>query len=522
MTSKMFKNVRVYWLAFVVYWGIFLFGYSGGIAAGVVNNPYFIQQFNLLNADGTRNINKYNTVASDVVSVLQAGAMVGALGSAPLSAKFGRKYTLFGFNLIFIFGVILCTIADGSSTGLAKIYAGRVISGIGIGAMSAVAPSFVSECAPKSVRGRITGCFQVALTLGLMLTFFVNYGVSIHIVQGFKIWRIPFGIQLLPSGVMALGLLTVNESPRFLASIGQSKQALQNLAFLRREPVTSEAVVREMAEIEAAIREEGKFQGRREAWKEAFLGKGNFPRFVIGFTIFLLQQWGGQNSVNHYAPQIFASIGYTGTKNSLLASGVYGIMKVFSTAGFVFFGIESLGRKRPLLVSALGMGTCFFIIGAILKTLPPSTTNVVSPAPGSRAMAAMLYLHVCFYSMGWGPVPWVYAGDIFPTRTRHHAFALISAWQSLWNFVVTKQTPQMSTNLGYKLFLMFGAVNIGAMAMFSLIIPETKGRSLEEMDVLFGSVTAEQRDARIKIEQKELGDRTVHQESVPEVNYDKV
>ncbi|KAJ7582017.1 general substrate transporter [Mycena floridula] len=506
-STDTFKNLRVYWLAFVVYWGIFLFGYDTGIAGGVVANPYFLQQFGLLDATGAKDVKKSNAVSSNVVSVLQAGAFFGALGSAPLSAKFGRKYTLLAFSLIFLVGAILTTIADGGSKGLAEIYAGRVISGFGIGAISAVAPSFVSECSPKAVRGRITGCFQIMVALGVMTSFFINYGVGIHIPKGVNVWRIPFGMQLVPAGIMAFGLLTVKESPRFLASVGKTEQALKNLAFLRKEPLTSESVLHEMAEIEAAIKEE------REAraglgWREAFFGKGNFPRFAIAFIIFLLQQWAGQNSVNYYAPQIFASIGYVGTKNSLLASGVYGVMKVASTIAFISVGIETLGRKKSLFISAMGMGTFFFIIGAILKTHPPPAVDAnhapPSPSPASRAMAAMLYLYVCFYSMGWGPVPWVYVSDIFPTRTRHYGLAVASASQWLWNFVLSKQTPQMVTNLGYKLFLMFATVNIGAMGLFSLLIPETQGRSLEEMDIIFGSVTAEERNARIKIEEKEL------------------
>jgi len=174
-------------------------------------------------------------------------------------------------------------------------------------------------------------------------------------------------------------------------------------------------------------------------WKEAFFGKGNFIRFVIAFVIFLLQQWSGQNSVGYYAPQIFASIGYTGKRNSLLASGVYGIIKLVATTIFIFFGVETLGRRWSLFISALGMGTLFFIIGAILKTHPPPATNSSgagagsSPNSASQGMAAMLYIYVVFYSMGWGPLPWVYVSDIFPTRTRHYGMALASASQWLWS-----------------------------------------------------------------------------------------
>jgi len=217
---------------------------------------------------------------------------------------------------------------------------------------------------------------------------------------------------------------------------------------------------------------------------------------VIAIVIFMLQQWSGQNSVGYYAPLIFSSIGYTGTSNSLLASGIYGIVKLVATAIFVFFLVDSLGRKASLFISAMGMGILFFIIGALLKVFPPPA-NATTPPPPSKAMAAMLYIYVCFYSLGWGPLPWVYVADIFPTRTRHYGLATASASQWLFNFVLSKVTPDLVTDLGYKIFLMFGTINIAGMAVFTLLIPETKGRSLEEMDIIFGSVKEDQRQADI-------------------------
>ncbi|KAJ3755463.1 general substrate transporter [Lentinula raphanica] len=450
-------------------------------SGGIVANLYFQQKFGLADSSGHVNTEKTNAVLANVVSVLQAGALLGALISAPISAKYGRKWPLLGYAVIFIIGAIITTIADG----LAEIYTGRVISGFGIGAISAVSLAFVSECSPKEVRGRITGLFQVMAAVGVMTSYFINFGVGIHVHNNPKIWQIPFGFQLIPAGTMALGLLTVKESPRYLASIGHTKQALQNLAYFRHSSVQSELVILEMAEIEAAIQEE---HDAREGLglKEAFLSKGNAGRFMIAFTIFVLQQWSGQNSVNYFAPQTFASIGFTGTKNSLLVSGIYGILKFISTAAFVAFGVETLGRRWSLFISAMGMGILFFIVGAILKTHPVSNTNTASsssPSSAGQAMAAMLYLYVCFYSMGWGPLPWVYISDIFPTRTRHYGLAVGSGSQWLWNFVASKQTPIMKEQLGYKLFFLFGTINIGAMATFSLLIPETKSKSLEEMDM---------------------------------------
>lgn len=173
-------------------------------------------------------------------------------------------------------------------------------------------------------------------------------------------------------------------------------------------------------------------------------------------------------------------------------------MKVVATAIFVFCLVESMGRKLSLAISALGMGTLFYIIGAVLKTHPPPTTTTANPPVASKAMAALLYIYVAFYSMGWGPLPWVYVADIFPTRTRHYGVALGSASQWLWNFVVSRVTPNIVTKLGWKIFIMFATINIGAMFTFSLLIPETKGRSLEEMDIIFGAVKLEERQKYIE------------------------
>ncbi|KAJ2925781.1 hypothetical protein H1R20_g11310, partial [Candolleomyces eurysporus] len=495
-TSKdgLFRNIRVYWLAFIVYWGIVLFGYDTGVGGGVVSANYFLQTFGLVDENGAKDQKKLDNVSSNVVAVLQAGAFFGALSSAPVSSRIGRKFTLFAFTVIFSVGAILTTIANGPPHGLPLIYSGRVLAGYGIGAISAVAPAL----------------WQVAI--GVMISYFVNYAIGVHVPSGVNVWRIPFGFQLVPAGIMVFGLLTVRESPRWLASVGRQEEALNNLAYLRRTNTSDSEVLAEMAEIQAAIEEENAARAGVN-WKEAFFGKGNFVRFFIAFFIFVLQQWAGQNSVNYYAPQIFASIGYVSRKNSLLASGVYGIIKVVATAIFIFFGVETLGRKLSLFISAIGMGSLFFIIGAILKTHPPPSTNPnvapPAPSPAAQAMAGMLYIYVCFYSMGWGPLPWVYVSDIFPTRTRHYGLATASASQWLWNFVVSKVTPSMLTSLRYKIFFMFGAVNIGAMGLFSLLIPETKGRSLEEMDIIFGAISAEERNANIE-RQKALDHHDAH------------
>jgi len=211
---------------------------------------------------------------------------------------------------------------------------------------------------------------------------------------------------------------------------------------------------------------------------------------------------------SYYAPQIFTAIGYTGQKNSLFASGIYGIAKVVAAILFICFGIETLGRKGPLFISSIGMGTLFIIIGMLLKKFPPPIVapNVEPPPPPpvSEIMAGLLYIYVCFYAMGWGPLPFVYVADIFPTSTRHYGLALASASNWIWDFVTTRVTPDLITSLGYNVFLMFGILNIVALGGFALFLPETKGRSLEEMDIIFGSISAEQRQSDIEKHERGL------------------
>ncbi|PAV16773.1 general substrate transporter [Pyrrhoderma noxium] len=515
MELKPLKNIRTYYLAFVVYWGAILFGYDTGIAGGVIEQTAFKEHF--LNNENQVNQEGATDITGNIVAVLQAGAFFGALGSASISQRIGRKYTLAFFTLIFIVGAILQTISGSGGRGLGYIYSGRIIAGIGIGAISAVAPAFVSECSPKNVRGRITGLFQILVVIGVMISYFVNFGISQHNPVGPRVWQIPFGLQLVPAMMMFISVFTIKESPRWLASKGKISEAYENLAYLRRG--TLESVNDEMIEIIAAVDEEKESReglNNRNAFYEAFFGKGNLIRFIIAFVIFLGQQLTGQNTINYYGPQIFESIGYEGVTNSLLASGIYGVIKVIATIIFVNLLVDSLGRRFSLALSSFGMGTLFFIVGALLKTHPPPTTDSKTdgtgpgPESSSKVMAALLYLYVAFFSMGWGPLPWIYSADIFPTRTRHYGMSVASASQWLWNFVITRVTPNLVRALGWKIFVLYGSLNIALLFPFSLWIPETKGRGLEEMDVIFGAIPKDQHEA--KLAESEQAISNLHQD----------
>lgn len=197
-------------------------------------------------------------------------------------------------------------------------------------------------------------------------------------------------------------------------------------------------------------------------------------------------------SIGYYAPQIFQTIGVSKNNASLFATGIYGTVKVVTTGIFLIVGIDFIGRKKSLMAGAAWMATMMFIIGAVLATNPPDPSSG-SVSQASIAMVAMIYLYVIGYSASWGPVPWVYLSEIFPTRLRAYGVGMGAATQWLFNFVITKVTPEAINHIGWKTFLMFGIFCV-CMGIFSFFfIKETKGLSLEEIDICFGDVSAEQR-----------------------------
>ncbi|BEI86383.1 hypothetical protein CcaverHIS002_0606700 [Cutaneotrichosporon cavernicola] len=484
-----FQHSRAYIMAAIGFMGIFLFGYDAGLGAGVLALPTFQNEFGLADANG-KPVPNLETLQGNIVSILQGGAFFGALFGAPVEDRLGRKKALMIGSVIFMIGGIIQTAAFSS---LDQVYVGRFVAGFGVGAMSTVCPTYASEIAPKEIRGRITGLFQIVVVIGVAFSFWINYGVSfMDASAGAMQWRIPIGFQIVPVGIMMLLLPFLRESPRWLAIKHRDEEALTSLAWIRKASEDDPAVRLEMAEITASIKEsEAATSGA--SWREVFR-KGNRFRFLIAFVMFTLQQWSGQNSISYYAPIIFKSIGLRGPHTGLLASGIYGLVKIAATSIFIFFGVERFGRKKPLLVGIFMMSGFLWIIGAIFNTNEPDP-NATSPSQASIAMAAMIYLYVIPYCFSVGPLPWVICSEIFNNRTRHYGLMITAMSQWLWNFAVSMATPHMVKKLPHGgIFFFFAAINIISFLLALFFLPETKGVSLEAMDIIFGLVTAEERE----------------------------
>lgn len=216
-------------------------------------------------------------------------------------------------------------------------------------------------------------------------------------------------IQLIPGGLMFIGLFFLKESPRWLMRQGRYEEAHASLAYIRNEPQDNEEVLKEFSEIRASLEEElAATEG--VTWKEA-ISKSNRYRFFLAFCLMFWQQFSGTNSIGYYAPQIFQTVGVSSTNTSLFATGVYGSVKVVMTLIFLLVGIDFIGRKKALIGGGIWMSAMMIIIGAVLATNPPNTkSDVVSPA--SIAMIVLIYLYVIGYSASWGPTPWVYVSEV--------------------------------------------------------------------------------------------------------------
>jgi sugar porter (SP) family MFS transporter len=345
-------------------------------------------------------------ISSNVVSLLTAGCFFGSIFAAYINDRLGRRYSLMIFCMVFLVGA---AIQVGAHHEIGMIYGGRVIAGLGIGGMSSITPVFVSENCPPAIRGRVAGLFQEFLVIGSTFAYWLDYGVSLHVPEGTSQWRIPVAIQLVPGGLMFVGLFFLKESPRWLMKKGRSEEALNSLAYIRNDSETSEEVVKEFAEITAAIQEENAAT-EGMTWKEC-LKPTNRYRFFLAFVLMFWQQFSGTNSIGYYAPQIFASVGLSKTNSSLFATGIYGTVKVVATAIFLIIGIDRWGRKKSLIGGAAWMASMMFIIGAVLATHPPNA-KATSVSSASIAMVTMIYLYVIGYSASWGPTPWVYLGEV--------------------------------------------------------------------------------------------------------------
>ncbi|CAE6416483.1 unnamed protein product [Rhizoctonia solani] len=357
--------------------------------------------------------------------------------------------------------------------------------------------------------------------------------VEFHSAQ----WRVPMGLQLLPGVIFTVLMIGVCESPRWLASKGRKEEAIRTLAWLRcvdmnkspspqdsdsqvggkekqdeqpqsavttlsrnMEPATPDqrpalrspevvAIHEEYAGIQAQLDE------TRGASYRELVSRVNLKRVMVSTYVAVFHIWIFHTGILYYAPTVFKNIGFSDTRSALLASGVFGAVKFVSTILALAFTVNRWGRVTGMSVGTGFQGILFFILGAILKFKPPHGGPM---QPASIAMMAIIYLYVIVYSFGMGPLPWVYSSEIYPLRIRELGQMWFTALTWACNFATSRITPILFVKLGWKTWMLFASLNLGGAILCYFICPETKGLSMEELDILFGAISAEQRAADIE------------------------
>ncbi|KAI4744197.1 general substrate transporter [Aureobasidium sp. EXF-12298] len=468
---------RAYILTAVTSFGGMLFGWDTGLIGGVLTMDSFKNSFDL-NGDHAA----YANLSGNIVSVLQAGCFIGAAASFWVSDTFGRKSALLYADIIFIIGSLLQTCSAIGNHSLAILYVGRVIGGIGVGLISAVVPTYIGENVNKEIRGRCIGTMQLFNVTGIMLSYFVNYGVTRSIsTTNDAQWRVPFALQMLPGVLLLIGIVSQNESPRWLVEKDRHEDALRALAHVRGRSQDDPIVTKELDEIITDFQSHERISLLGQL-RTVCSDRKYFYRYTMAIILMMFQQWTGTNSINYYSPQIFKSIGL-GSSAGLFATGIYGVVKVVITALALALMTEQLGRKWSLIIGACGQAFAMFYIG-----INQAVNPVVEGAPlnGNSIFAIIsVYLFVVFYSVGWGPIPFILASETSPNHVRSLVMASALMCQWAFNCVIARITPVMLNSITYGTFLLFGVCCI-IMAIYTVFcVPETKGVPLESMSLLF-------------------------------------
>jgi sugar porter (SP) family MFS transporter len=424
--------------------GGLLFGYDTGVISGAL---LFIKtQFHL-------SIFHQELV----VSVVLIGATVGALSGGRLADTFGRRLMLLVTAVIFVAGAIVCA----SAGSLGALIGGRIIVGLGIGLSSTTVPVYISEVSPAAARGWQVSLFQLAVTVGILSAYLVDYGFGKS-----GAWRWMLGLAVVPGAMLGLGMLAMPETPRWLAEHGRGDAARKVLARIRG----TQDVQAEYGEIQETLsraKERGHFSDLLAPYVR--------PALTVGIGLAIFQQITGINTVIYYAPTIIQSAGIPSATGAILATAGIGLVNVLMTLVAMWL-IDRVGRRPLLLAGITGMAVCLGILGFVFRTQQPSS--------GQGWLAVLILMaYVASFAISLGPIFWLLISEIYPLKIRGIAEGTAAGTNWAANLLVSLTFLSLVHALGPSwTFWLYGLLAIGSLLFSYFVVPETKGRTLEEIE----------------------------------------
>ncbi|KAI0070423.1 sugar transporter [Panus rudis PR-1116 ss-1] len=492
--AGLIHNRKVFAIAVFASLGGLLYGYNQGVFSGVLNMNNFKERMGDAATDPD--------TKGWLVAILELGAWFGVLCTGYLADKLSRKYTIVLAVIVFCIGVVVQTAAFHPSS----IFGGRFVTGLGVGSLSMAVPLYNAELAPPEVRGSLVALQQLAITFGIMVSFWIDYGTNYiggtGAGQSPAAWRLPLALQLVPALVLGFGILFMPFSPRWLVNQGRDEEALQVISSNRNLPPDSDLVQIEFLEIKAQYLFEKETSAVRFPQYQSGSRSDNFKlavfdylsllttrsllfRTAVGTLTMFFQQWTGVNAILYYAPSIFQNLGLTGNAIDLLATGVVGIVMFLATIPAVIW-VDNAGRKPILVSGAFIMAGCHIIVAVLSGVYSDSWAMHGSKGAGWAA-CVFVWIFAMAFGYSWGPCAWILAAEIWPLSIRGKGVSIAASSNWMNNFIVGQVTPRMLDNLHFGTFIFFGAFSFVGGLFVLLFVPETKGLSLEEMDEVFGS-----------------------------------
>jgi MFS transporter, SP family, galactose:H+ symporter len=428
--------------------GSFLFGYDTGIISGAL--LFIREDFGLSSFE-----------QSSVVSVLLLGAIVGALFSGRVSDRIGRRSLLGLLGVVFSAGIVIAALANGYW----MLLLGRIVMGLGVGGVSAVVPSYLSEISPAQIRGRMLTLNQLLITVGLLAAYLVNL-----VFADSENWRAMFWAGVIPSAALALASLRLPESPAWLIANGRIPDAKAMLSSVAGTASADQVIERYRRE-EVARREAQTLEGGRErqGWRK-LLARRVRAAVIVALTLAALQQFAGINTIVYYAPTIMRETGLNAS-NSIFYSVFIGVVNLIMTIVSIRL-VDRVGRRPLLLVSLAGMAVSIALLGVSFVADLASVVTLV-----------FMLLYIMSFAIGMGPVFWVLLGEVFQARDRAEGSSAGSTVNWLSNFLVSLAFLPLITAIGEgPTFWIFAVICLLGLAFVARYVPETRNRNYEQID----------------------------------------
>jgi len=442
--------------------GGLLFGYDTAVISGAEKSieAFFIKPLGLS-----------TFVHGATVSSALIGCIIGGIISGFLSNRLGRKKSLFIAAILFFLSAVgsgypeaLFFTYGKPSIGLLLMFNFyRIIGGIGVGLASAVCPMYIGEIAPADIRGRLVSWNQFAIIFGMLVVYFVNWGIAngqtIEWVNDVG-WRRMFISEAIPAGLFGLLVLCVPETPRYLAMINKDEKALSVLSKIMTNKEKANKILMEIKETVIDTAKVSVF----------YYGK---KVIIIGILLSVFQQFVGINVALYYAPRIFESMG-AAKDASMLQTIIMGLVNVVFTV-IAIMTVDKWGRKPLLITGSIGMAIGMFAISAL------SFNNIIG-----ISTLVFIIIYTASFMMSWGPICWVLISEIFPNKIRGQAVAIAVAAQWAANYLISSTYPSMMEFSGGMTYGFYGLMSVLSAIFVWKMVPETKGKTLEEMNKLWG------------------------------------